>query len=463
MQENYQLTPHPSGSKREFWALTWPLMIGLFSTTLMMFVDRLFLSKWDPLALNAAVTGGMAYYMFLVIPMTTVEIVEVLVGRLNGERRYSEIGSAAWQMVLLALGLLPIFWLIALIAPSILFFGTGNEFNETQYFSTLMFFAFAQCTTISLCGFFIGIGNVKIVTCSAIVANVVNILLDYCLIFGRGPFPELGVLGAAIATGVSQIVQTLFLLSIFWCQSYREKYGTSALKFNRSFFSEGLNVGLPSGLGRSMEVIAHFLFFRIIISVGQEQMVLVAIAQSIYILSSFVVDAQCKGASAIVSNLLGAKQNHLTSKVLRSGFQIQTLYFLIFFFIIFYFPEYIYSLFSAEEGVALHMTPELMSTFKGALIGVSLFFLADGLGWILIGFLTAAKDTRFVFWVSTLVNWFAYIPPAFWLIGMEKGGADVAWAIIAGVTTITFLFYLWRYVTGRWLVREFAAEKLQSL
>ncbi|MFI5344431.1 MAG: hypothetical protein ACHQUC_09450, partial [Chlamydiales bacterium] len=63
MQKTYELTAHPCGSKREFWTMTWPLMVGLLSSTIMMFVDRLFLAKWSPLGLNAAVSGGMAYYM----------------------------------------------------------------------------------------------------------------------------------------------------------------------------------------------------------------------------------------------------------------------------------------------------------------------------------------------------------------------------------------------------------------
>ncbi|MFI5343711.1 MAG: MATE family efflux transporter, partial [Chlamydiales bacterium] len=400
------------------------------------------------------------YYMFLVIPMAVVEISEVLVGRLNGEERLKEAGSASWQMVWLSMGLLPLFWLLAWVAPTILFIGTGNEVNETSYFRTLMLFAAFQCTTISLYGFFIGIGNVKIVTYSAIIGNLVNIGLDYWMIFGGGPLPALGVTGAAAATGIAQVVQTLFLLSVFWMRNHKEKYGTGVLKLNPPFFGEGLRIGLPSGAGRSMEVIAHFLFFRIIISVGQEQMVLVAIAQSIYILSSFIIDAQCKGASAIVSNLLGANQHAPLSNVLRSGFTIHFGYFLLLFLLVFSFPEQIFSLFSAEEGIFLQMTPELMLTFKRALIAVSLFFLIDGLGWILIGFLTAAKDTRFVFWVSALVNWIAYVPPTLWFVGWKKGGADVAWTIVVAVTTLTLALYLWRYLSGRWLTYNDAKDVL---
>ena len=423
MQQTYQLTNHPSGSKREFWSMTWPLMIGLLSSTLMLFVDRMLLARWNPLALNAAVSGGMAYYMFLVIPMGIVEVAEVLVGRLNGEERQKEIGAAVWQMVWMAAILWPLFYVIGWSAPALLFNGSGNETYETSYFTTLMASCAAfQCATISLSGFFIGTGNVKIVTISAIMGNVINIVLDYWMIFGGGPMPELGVVGAAAATAIAQFAQMVFLMVLFLRPSNRTKYGTGSSKIHAPVLLEGLRIGFPSGAGRSFEVFAHFLFFRVVLSVGPEQMALVAIAQSIYILSSFIIDAQSKGASAIVANLLGAEQRNPIGQVLRSSFTLHAIYFFIMLTIVWALPEQIYSLFSAEEGVAFILTPELSAVFQRALICVSLFFLFDGLGWIVIGFLTAAKDTRFVFWVSLLVNCIAYLPLTLWLIGVQKRG-----------------------------------------
>lgn len=343
-QDSYQLTPHPVGSKREFWTLTWPLMVGLLSSTLMLSVDRLFLSHWNYLALNAAATVGMAYYMFLVIPMGVVEIAEVLVGRLHGQERHREIGNAAWQMVWVALALLPLFCLIAYFAPLLLFKGSGNELYEIGYFRALMPFGAIQCIAIALSGFFIGIGNVKIITISSVLANALNITLDYWFIFGGGPLPALsipplGEVGAALATGISQLVQAALLLIFFWGRRNREQYGTSTLTLQTSFLREGLRIGLPSGVGRSLEVIAHFLFFRFVMSVGPAQMTLCTIAQSIYILASFIIDAQSKGASAIVSNLLGARYHAPLPSVLRSGFVLHFGYFLVLFALVSLFPN----------------------------------------------------------------------------------------------------------------------------
>lgn len=451
MSHSYQLTKHPVGSKREFWTLSWPLMLGLISSTLMIFVDRLFLAHYDPLALNAAACAGTAYYMFLVVPMGVAAIAEVLVGRLHGEDKFSEIGSATWQMVWFGILLTPIFVMIGWFGPYVLFAGTGNEANETDFFKILMLFAPAQCSTIALSGFFIGTGNVKIVTISAMLGNVVNIVLDYLMIFGWGVIPEWGVAGAAYATGISQVIQTTFLLGLFLASNSRKAYNTLRFGFNRLYLFEGLRIGAPSGLGHCMEVSAHFLFFRIVMSVGTEQMTIVAMIQSFYILSTFVIEAQSKAASAIVANLLGAGVFGLIDKVMRSSFILHSFYFLLFVGCIYFFPGIFQRIFNSPAHKELLSDPDLSRTFSVALFFMGLFFLLDGLGWILIGFLTAAGDTRYVLYVSTFVHWVAYVLPTLMFVGWGKGGADVAWSIIAFMSCLSFSLYLWRYLSRAWL------------
>lgn len=417
----------------------------------MLFFDRLFLARYNAMALNAAVSAGMAYYMFLVIPMGIMEISEVLVGRLHGEERHDQIGSATWQMVIMSVVFAPLFFLLAWFAPPLLFSGTGNEVNETNYFCILMAFAPIQCICIAISGFFIGIGKVRIVTCSAIIGNLVNIVLDALLIFGWGPVPALGIIGAGLATGVSIVAQGVYLVSCYWNKEYRIHYNTQSLGINRLYLSEGFRLGIPSGAGRCLECVAHFLFLRAVMVVGPEQMAIVATAQSIYLLASFVTDAQCKGASAIVSNLLGARLFAPIGQVLKSAFTLHFGYFIILSSVVWLFPEFIFDLFLEKgEGVFV-VTPELLDTFKRTLMMMSLFFLFDGCCWVLIGFLTAAKDTRYVFWVSVFANCVAYVPPTLFLVAWYKGGADIAWGIVVGVTTMMFVFYMRRYLSGQWL------------
>lgn len=138
---NYQLTKYPVGSVQEIWTISWPLMLGLISTSLMTFTDRLLLSWYSPLALNAGANAMMAYYIFLVIPMSICAISEVFVGRLHGENSLNKIGASVWQMVWFALLLSPLFLIIAHLFPSFLFYQSQNEIFESSYFKPLMVFA----------------------------------------------------------------------------------------------------------------------------------------------------------------------------------------------------------------------------------------------------------------------------------------------------------------------------------
>ncbi|CRX39552.1 MATE family efflux transporter [Estrella lausannensis] len=451
MKPSYQLTKHPLGSIREFWAMSWPLMIGLMSSTLMMFADRLFLSRFDPMALNAAASGGIAYYMFLVMPMGVAAISEVLVGRLHGENSCARAGSSVWQFIHMALLSLPVFLLISWAAPGLIFFGSGNTEYETAYFSTLMLFGPAQLIQISLAGFFIAIGSVRIVTITALIGNAINIILDWLLIFGAGSIPALGVEGASLATGIAQSCQVLLLLLVFLSSGYRKEYGTASIGISRGVMKEGLSIGMPSGLGHLMEVICHFLFFRMIMSVSQEQMSLVAMVQSFYVLSSFIIEAESKAAGAIASNLLGGKAYSYLGKVLKSAFSLHTLFSSGLMLIAILFPGALLKLFLAEENVASFTRSGFDASFTTALFYMSLFFLLDGLSWILIGFIQAAGDTRYIFYVSASVHWIAYILPTAWLIYLGKGGADVAWMIIASMSFFTFSLYFIRYWRGSYL------------
>lgn len=446
MYHSYQLTKHPIGSIREMFALSWPLMLGLLSTTFMLFVDRLFLAKFDPLALNAGANAGLAFYMFLVIPMSIVGISEVLVGRLNGDNQKFSIGCAAWQMIWFSLLLTPLLWFLGWAMPPLIFAGTGNEVWETDFFSSLMWFAPVYLTTIALSGFFIGTGQVKIVTVAAVLGNVTNIVLDYIFIFGMGSFPSLGVKGAAIATGLSQVIQVVLMLSLFLGPKLSRSYHTRRYHFYRPYFQEGFNIGFPAALGRFMELVAHFVFFRIVMSVNSEQMTLVAMVQSFYILSTFITEAEQKAASAIISNLLGARAHAFFPQVLKSAFLLQGLYFLLFLALVTLFGGQIFALLSPPG-----LNPDLSQTFFYALLYTAIFFLFDGLGMILMGFLTASGDTRYILLVSAAVHWIAYILPTLVFIGYAKNGADTAWGIIAFMSVFSFGLYYWRYWTDAWL------------
>ncbi|TXI39310.1 MAG: hypothetical protein E6Q59_05170, partial [Nitrosomonas sp.] len=224
-RKSYQLTNHAIGSMREIWYISYPLMLAFMSNSFMMLADRLMLARYSLNALTACANSSMAAFLCMMLPMLMAGISEVFVGRHHGAGQFKRMGEPVWQMLWLCLFTAPIFALLATYAGAYLFAGTGNEVLENDYFSTLLYFAPFICAGPALSGFFIGKGSVKIVTICTAFVNVANIALDALLIFGWGPFPEMGIAGAALATGIANVVGVSIYLIVFLRKKHRQNYG----------------------------------------------------------------------------------------------------------------------------------------------------------------------------------------------------------------------------------------------
>ena len=116
--KSYQLTPYSVGSIKEVWTISWPLMLGLLSSSVMIFIDRILLSRYSIDSMNSAATAGTAFYAFLILPLIIAGISEVFVGQYHGHDEHQKMGIAAWQMIWFSIFITPIFIIIANFAPS---------------------------------------------------------------------------------------------------------------------------------------------------------------------------------------------------------------------------------------------------------------------------------------------------------------------------------------------------------
>ncbi|MEC7840087.1 MAG: MATE family efflux transporter [Chlamydiota bacterium] len=459
---SYQLTKYPLGSLRECWTISWPLILSLLSFSVMLFTDRILLSRHSVTELNAAAAAGTACWLFLVMPVSIAAISEVFVGRYHGENRLHELGKPVWQMIWFSLIASPILWLVGTFGPPLLFFGSPNIHEETTYFSTILVFTPVILANIAVTGFFVGSGRVKIVTVCAIITNIINIGLDYLLIYGYKWIPSLGIFGAGIATGLCELVQLLLFLSFFFKKSNRENHGTLDYSFDKRLFSESLRIGFPAGLGIAIEISAHFIFFKAMIYAGQENLTIAAMVQSLYFLIFFIYEGLSKGVTTICANLLGGKQKGYIKQVLISASSIHAIFFLILSSLILFNSDHIIDYFLNQQDENLIVTPHFLNVVHWGIFFMCLFFLFDGLTRILAGHLTAAGDTKFLLYAGTVLNLVAYVLPIFLIIFYAEGGADDAWMIIFSCSVMTFSVYLLRYISNKWEVASAILEQSES-
>lgn len=452
------LTKYPRGSLRELWSISFPLMLSLMSGSLMLFLDRLLLAKYSLDALNASSNASMIAAAFQFAFISTACIAEVLVARNNGAGKLGQIARPVWQMIWFSLMTAIVFWPFAFMGSSLLFFNSPYGLTETDFFKWLMLFGPVYCVVGALSGFYVGLGKVKFVMISVVLANVVNVGLDLFLIFGWGDhISPMGAKGAAIATGISQAFQFIILFIDFIRERNRKKYGTGNFAFHWGSFIQCLKIGFPNSIAHTIELIAWGFFFRMMTNAGEEYITVVAISQSIFFLFTFITEGISKGATIIAANMIGAKEWNLVWKLFRSGIKFYFQMFLVLGLILVVNPTPLILWFLPQDSTI--PLEKLVSVIGSACFWVWLFFLFDGINWLIVGLLTAAGDTKFVLKIGSSTVWIFAILPVYIFITLLHFSADVAWQITAFYGFMTCWIYLKRFQSEEW---KMAAKELSA-
>ena len=208
----------------------------------MLFVDRVFLSFYSNEAFNASINASTASWALLVFFLSISSIATtVFVSQYHGTGNKKKQGEMTWQMLWLGLFTIPLFIFISAYAPDWIW-PPGRL--EKNYFRWASFFGFAYVLYGAFSGFFIGQGKTKMVSLLSLATNIVNILFDFLLIFGvEGIIPAYGISGAAVATSLSMVFQTVVLGCIFFNRENRETKGTTHWRFKEKAVFERVEGG----------------------------------------------------------------------------------------------------------------------------------------------------------------------------------------------------------------------------
>ena len=460
------LTKYPEGSLRELWHISMPLMISALASLMMIFVDRMFLSRYSLDSLNAAVNSGtLAWAFFGGMGMLTA-MSGVFVSQYNGAKEYTKIGIPVWQMVWLALFSIAFFLPLALFVAPLIYSNSPLGSLQIQYFSTLMFFGPFYALMTSLSGFYIGRGKTRVLILIAVLANAINVVLDWIFIFGiDGAFPEMGIKGAAIATSIGYIFQAVALLYLFLRKENREQYGTSNFRFHLPTFKKCLKVGLPQSIFFMLELIGFAVFYELMTSLSSLHITVSSICQSIMILLFFFLDGLNKGVTAIAGNLIGANRLDYIKKLLKSALKMQILFSVVILLFFVIDTQKILSLFFPSEfgRLGLFANPSHYKMLELSLLFSFFYLTFEGMRWIYSGILVAAGDTMFLLIAGTISVWGMFILPVYLITVRYNLPVTSAWLIGMVYTILALGIYVARYSQGKWKEKSILPTEEESL
>ena len=223
------------------------LSTGCFSITL--FVDRALLMWDDPAVAGAALSAGNVYWTCVCLPVMAIGFLPTIVSQCAGRGRGDAVGPAVWQGVWLTALAAPLFVLLGVFAPAV-FSLAGHEASlaasETAYFRWLMLVAPGSMLEAALSAFFVGRGVGRPVLAVNVLASVVNVALDWVLIFGWGPIPALHEVGAAQATAAAMWLKVAAYVWLIRRSGGSFGFGDRGVRrpLMTSLFSRGMAVGV---------------------------------------------------------------------------------------------------------------------------------------------------------------------------------------------------------------------------
>lgn len=318
-------------TNKEIWRVTYPIFLGLLAQNVINVTDTAFLGRVGEVALGAAAMGGLLYICVYTIAFGFSVGSQILIARRNGEGNYRAVGPIMWQGTTFSFGmavcLLILMYfsaapLIRLLITSDSIYGATYEFFTWRIWGFL--FAFVN---VMFRGLYIGITRTKVLTMNAVVMALVNVVLDYALVFGELGLPEMGVRGAALASVIAEASSLLFFLLYTYYKVNLKKYGLNRFgQFDLSMVLRILRISCFTMVQYFLAMAIWFVFFMALERLGQRQLAVANIVRSVYVVLPIPVQALSTTANTLVSNLIGAGGSSgvvtLLHKISRMSFLI---------------------------------------------------------------------------------------------------------------------------------------------
>lgn len=318
-------------TNKEIWRVTYPIFLGLLAQNVINVTDTAFLGRVGEVALGAAAMGGLLYICVYTIAFGFSVGSQILIARRNGEGNYRAVGPIMWQGTAFSFGmavcLLILMYfsaapLIRLLITSDSIYGATYEFFTWRIWGFL--FAFVN---VMFRGLYIGITRTKVLTMNAVVMALVNVVLDYALVFGELGLPEMGVRGAALASVIAEASSLIFFLLYTYYKVDLKKYGLNRFgQFDLSMVLRILRISCFTMVQYFLAMAIWFVFFMALERLGQRQLAVANIVRSVYVVLLIPVQALSTTANTLVSNLIGAGGSSgvvtLLHKISRMSFLI---------------------------------------------------------------------------------------------------------------------------------------------
>ncbi len=394
--------------------LAFPVILGMLGHIFVSFADNIMVGQLGAAELAAVSLGNSFFFIAMSLGIGFASAITPLVAEADSAKNSLGVKNALKHGLILCAILSVLLYLLMLLAvPVIHYMKQPLEVVELAipYLYIISISIIPLVVFEALKRFSDGLSNTKYPMYATIAANIINIIINYLLIFGSFGFPKLGIVGAGIGTLVSRIIMIFFLSLIFMKRDKFKPYVLN-IKFrivDSLIFKKIINIGFPSALQMLFEV---GIFTAAIWMSGVLGKNFQAANQIAFNLSAmtFMVGVGLSVAAMIrVGNQKGLSDFIELRRIAFSVFMLTVLIEMFFAVMFLVFRDWLPTIYLDTENLSktLENTEVILIASKLLLI-VALFQIFDGLQVVILGALRGMQDVK----IPTIITFVSY-----WLIG----------------------------------------------
>jgi putative MATE family efflux protein len=437
-------------SVKNIFNITYPVVLTLVVQNIINVTDTAFLGRVGEVALGASAIGGVYFLAIYMLGFGFSQGAQIIIGRRNGEKNYIQIGSVfingmvfitLLAFLFLALSLVWNESIMRYLVSSPQIFEASLEYLDWRMWGFV--FAFMN---VMFRGLFVGVTNTSVLTTSAVITALTNVVLDYVLIFGVWGFPEMGIAGAALASVIAEGVTTVYLFYYSFRHRDFKKYELYKLKaLNFRLIVQMLELSVFIMFQYFISVSTWFLFFIFIERMGERPLAATNIGRSLYVLLMVPGSALATTVNTLVSNLIGAGRKAEVVPFITRMMGYVLLMVVPLMFITFLFPEAFARIYTNDVGLIEASVPVMK------VVSVAMIFCA--LGNIVFNGVSGTGNTKTAF-IIEFGTLFFYLSYVYYTAILNPQPVAVVWMSEFVYWTLIGAIGYWYLLKGNWQKKE---------
>ncbi|MBR9853000.1 MAG: MATE family efflux transporter [Algicola sp.] len=429
--------------------LSYPVILGMLGHTFVAFADNIMVGQLGTAELAAVSLGNSFVFIAMSLGIGFSTAITPLVAEADGAKDQAAGKSALKHgLVLCTILGLSLFGLIQVSKPLIHYMKQPPEVVDLAlpYLDLVAFSLVPLIIFQAFKQFSEGLSQTKYPMYATILANVVNITLNYLLIFGSLGFPKLGIVGAAVGTLASRVIMVAFIWFLLKRKKKFESYVThfNFKKIEKKVMNKIISLGFPSALQMFFEVAIFTAAIWLSGVLGKNAQAANQIALNLSSMTFMVGMGLSVAAMIRVGNQKGLR-NHKELKRIAESIFFLTLILEVAFAAIFLLGRHWFpTIYLDVDDIANQADNTEVIIVAAKLLLVAAFFqISDGLQVVVLGALRGLQDVKIPTLITFIAYWLIGFPISYYL-GLHTDFESIGiWiGLLSGLTASAVMLYL---------------------